>query len=610
MSVIRSAATSLLLLVSMLCMAVPAARKKTMVTQPDGSPLAVYTAGDEFAHYHVTEDGIIIAPDPKGEWKYVPTVIDGVAMTGRITAHAPQFRTPAERLYVEGIDQQRLVSRLSASRRDMRPADLIATKGMAVPSKAPGRYSVTSFSPFGNVRGLIVLVDFPDRKFSLPDSLIQKKFSRMYNEEGYSDSDIFNGRKLKATGSVRDYFSAQSFGQFTPQFDIIGPITAKNGYAYYGSNGSTGKDDSRNAQKLVNEILEYLHYDSSIDLNTYDSDGNREIDFMGFIYAGNGENYVSDTDPDCIWPHQWEISKRLGSIQRVNYFMTCELLWDSKTVFDGIGIFCHEFSHALGLPDFYYSGGNAIGSWSIMDYGSYNNEGYTPAGYLAFERYSLSWMDLDPIISPGSYTIAPLQQGQAAFRLDTDNENQFIVLENIQDSGWNLYHPGSGLLVTAVSYDYGKWYENNPNSTLKKGFTVLPADGDIDYAAQKSDLFPYGTKDSITMYGYPALRIDKGPYINLAVRNISRKTNGQVTFTLDDYTTGITGAPGNSPEITVTPYGALLINAAAGTPVSISDTGGMTFRTFVSDGTETTVQLPERGIWIVRCGSKTEKVQY
>lgn len=611
---VRALVTTLLLLVSLACQAVPAARRKSTVTQPDGTLLTVVTAGDEHAHYHVTEDGLMVAPNLNGEWKYVSTIMDGQILPGRITAHNPDRRTPAEKNYVARIDQSRLVSKLvGTGNSGMRPADLLATKGLSIPSKSPGRYSVTSFTPSGTVRGIVVLVDFPDRKFSLPDSLINDKFTRMYNQEGYCDPDTFENHELIPTGSVRDYFISQSFGQFTPEFDVIGPITATNGYAYYGNNGRTGKEDSKNAQKLVNEILDYLYNNKITDLSTYDSDGDREIDFMGFIYAGHGENYVEKTDPDCIWPHQWNISKRLGHITSVNYFMTCELLWDSKKVFDGIGTFCHEFSHALGLPDFYIAEREyALGTWSIMDYGTYNNQGYSPAGYLAFERYSLNWMDLQSIISPGSYTLGPLDRSQNAFRLDTDQEDQFIILENIYDTGWNAPHPGWGLLVTQVNYNPSSWFDNTPNSRFRKGYSILAADNNITATAEKSDLFPYGSlKDSITMYSTPSLKIDGGPSIYLAVRKIKREPDRTISFILDNYTTGIV-TPGTDSGFRVTAQGSgrVIVHATAGVPVHIYPVNGSAARTIIADGTDMEISLPSQGTWIIQCGEKTEKVQY
>lgn len=606
----RSLFSILLLTVSALCHAIPAARVSRTVVQPDGSVLTVITAGDEFAHYHITQDGKMVAPDTYGEWKYVSTILDGRIMDGRITAHDPEYRTSAENSYVSSIDQNHLVDKLRSARRDMRPLDMISTKGTVSASRAPGRYSYSSISPFGTIHGLIVLVDFPDRKFMHEDSLTLRQFQRMYNEEGYNGTAEYKGQKLTATGSVRDYFISQSFGQFTPEFDVIGPITAKNGYAYYGKNDSKGYDNY-SARKLVDEILDYIYSNKLVDLSAYDSDDNRELDFMGIIYAGHGENYVGDTDPDCIWPHQWGISKRLGNIQTINYFMTCELLYETDNVYDGIGCFCHEFSHALGIPDFYDSGGSAVlGAWSIMDYGSYNNYGYSPTGYLAFERYSMSWMDLDPIESPGNYTLDQLERSGHAFCFTTDTPDQFIILENKSNSGWNAGLPGSGLLVTSVSYNRTDWFNNDPNSTTKKGFAIIPADGNVEDKAQKSDLFPYGTMDSITMYSSPALKIYNGPYINMAVRDITRKNNGQVVFTVGNYTTGITSATQSQTATIRQSDGQITVQSTAGTAISVHTLSGVMVYSKISDGTDTRIQLPAKGTWIIRYGNKTEKVQY
>lgn len=615
---VRTYIAALLLLMPALCHGVPAARKARTVIQPDGTALTVYTAGDERAHFHITEDGKMVAPGIDGEWKYVSTVIDGIAMPGKITAHNPEYRTPSEKAYASRIDQARLADKFAVNR-DMRPSDLLQTKGSV--QTAPGKYSVTSLPPFGEVPGLIVLVDFPDRKFSMSDSLAWETFNRRYNEEGYSQSQTFKGTLLTATGSVRDYFVDQSFGQFTPRFDVIGPITAKNGYAYYGNNGKTGKDDSKNAQKLVIEILDYISQNKLADLSSYDSDNNRELDFMGIIYAGNGENYVSDKDPDCIWPHQWYLSKRIGTLQAFNYFMTCELLWDSKTVLDGIGCFCHEFSHALGLPDFYYSG-YALGAWSIMDYGSYNNEGYTPAGYLAFERYSLNWIDIPTLTSAGSYRLGQFESDGMAYRITPDGRehtpkdpydqysDQFIIIENHSKQKWNASHAGQGLLVTAVSYNYSNWYNNTPNTTATKGYAVVTADGNIGQYTQSSDLYPYGKKDSLTMYSTPALQIDRGPYITTGLYKISKEPDNSISFSYGLPATDI--SPVATVQTVITPLsgGRVMIEAPAGSAITVHSLGGIAAIRQTAAETETILELPGEGTWLVSCNGKTEKVRF
>ena len=88
----------------------------------------------------------------------------------------------------------------------------------------------------------------------------------------------------------------------------------------------------------------------------------------------------------------------------------CELYGssDSGTSLDGIGTFCHEFSHCLGLPDFYptdYSNHFGMGSWSVMHGGCDNNNGNRPCSYTAYERNFLGWMNLSTPTEGETYTI-------------------------------------------------------------------------------------------------------------------------------------------------------------------------------------------------------------
>ena len=59
----------------------------------------------------------------------------------------------------------------------------------------------------------------------------------------------------------------------------------------------------------------------------------------------------------------------------------------------------HEYGHVIGLPDYYdteyastnYTESRTPGEWSIMDQGSYNNDGNTPPNYYIFDKYYLGW---------------------------------------------------------------------------------------------------------------------------------------------------------------------------------------------------------------------------
>ena len=266
----------------------------------------------------------------------------------------------------------------------------------------------------------LVLVQFPDRPFAFQDrESMMSYYQDLFNENGIIDTvgfEFMGKRYYTSSPSVSDYFSDQSYGQYVPKYEIIGPITASRGYAYY------GQGDDANVEKLVLEICDSIITNNLANLSGYARSG--MIDQLSLIYAGSGENY-DGSDPNTIWPHANLIYVRSkdttvyrSGIRRIKYSCSCELFWNTDSIPEGIGTFCHEFSHTLGLPDFYNTDYNdrtkadkddeenaAMGYWSLMDYGCYNNMGFMPVGYTAFEKYSLGWLDLEEITYQGSYDL-------------------------------------------------------------------------------------------------------------------------------------------------------------------------------------------------------------
>ena len=270
-------------------------------------------------------------------------------------------------------------------------------------SAAPGDYAKTGVPRTGDHEYVLILVDFTDRQFTIRDTTaLRKRFDYMFNGHDYSDTATYrhNDITYKApTGSVSEYFRDQSFGMYNPSFRIVGPVHPSRSFSYYGHNR-----DER-VREMVREVCDSLMKKREIDLTRYTRNGqeNGNIDNLCIIYAGRGENY-DGADPGCIFPHS-DIATNCNRIGSVTYACSCELFWDSDTIIDGIGTICHEFAHTLGLPDFYYSGTEdnnaAMGYWSLMDYGNYENQGFSPVGMTAFEKYSLGWMDIEEIKHSG-----------------------------------------------------------------------------------------------------------------------------------------------------------------------------------------------------------------
>ena len=562
-----------------------------------------------------------------------------MTFTRRITALLAclMFATSGQAVPIRRLPGQKLPDNYYRTERD-NPAVWAPERSYAYTrGAAPGDYAINDTPRKGNLTYPLILVQFPDLQFSFNDrESLMSYYEDLYNGNGCTDTvgfEFWGNRYYRTTPSVSDYFRDQSYGQYVPKFEIIGPITASRGYAYY------GQGDDANVEKLVLEICDSIITNNLANLSGYARNG--MIDQLSLIYAGSGENY-DGSDPNTIWPHADIVYVRSrdttvykSGIRRIKYSCSCEIFWDTDSIPDGIGTFCHEFSHTLGLPDFYntdYNNRNeadkddeenaAMGYWSLMDYGCYNNMGYLPVGYTAFEKYSLGWLDLEEITYQGSYDLdlistAPNPQAgiHTAYRLSTGDDGQFIILENRNRTGWYRYDGGKGLMVTAVDYNQSGWQDNYVNNYNPKHYRILPADNNYDRETHKGDLFPYQYTDStgvhvidsITTKGQPELKAGTS-YPSFSIYNITR--NGDIVSfdVVSDLPTRISSPKQEEISISLSD-GELTVSAPRGSTVSIYDISGKPASRTVTSAPVQKIPLPGSGIWIVKCGNITRKVR-
>lgn len=592
----------------------PSRKNLKTYIQPDGLEVSVELVGDEYGSFYLTTDGMMVDKDSDGIWKYVIAIENDYSKLSQISAHNSIHRNAEEHKLIQSINQRTLIEEGNKARNkkmlerslSVAPRNIL-TRSL---SKNVGPYSTNGYPSVGNIKGLVILAQFPDKSFSMGNTEIKSHYNDILNKSGYSDSISTNNKKyLGAIGSVKDYFESQSFGLFSPTFDVIGPITANYGYAYYGANvGGVAGDDSKNASKLISEVCSKAR--SLVNFADYDANSDGIVDFVYVIYAGQGENFTG-SDPNTIWPHQWETSLQVGTKVVRSYACSAELFYNSNDILDGIGTICHEFSHIIGLPDFYSVTGNedvfAMSSWSVMDYGSYDNDGFAPTGYTAFERYSLGWMDLTDISDPGSYSLPDVGESGVAFRLRSASDNQFIILENHQKEGWYRFQNGSGLMATAIYYDKNLWCRNEINEYPDtKRYYILPADNKYSDATLYGDLFPFENKDSITLNSSPASQINNGNPISISILNI-RKDASAIIFDIPQNTlTEIRNTEAMSPSASCID-GVVTVKAKRGTRVIIYSVAGSVISNYTTTADEEQFVLPSAGIYIIKCGDKTFK---
>lgn len=428
--------------------AIPARNTTAIISQPDGSTFTALLKGDEFMKIFTTADGYAITMDAEGFYCYAEYDAEGckhstgirVKGDNRADAPASSMNIPLDIIRQNALDKRAaagirfpdnitLMERLSSSQGSM-PGTRTETK----PEK----------------KVLVLLVQYEDVKFKYQ----REDFVNMMSQEGY------NG--YGATGCAQEYFEDQFNGKVNFSFDVSEIITLSKKRAYYGANGSDGSDVR--APQMVREAC--IKVDNNVNFSEYDSDKDGVVDNLFLFFAGGDEAQFAGEE--CIWSHAWTVNADkqgelyLDGIKIDAYACTSELFTVSldynnkplKMTMAGIGTFCHEYSHTLGLPDFYdtdydKSGGTSIGFHgitSVMDSGPYNNNGRTPPAYNAVEREMLG-ITVPEEMKVGQNTLLPIAYNGNSMKLSTDTPDEYFLIEYRKKEKWDSFIGGSGVLI-------------------------------------------------------------------------------------------------------------------------------------------------------------------
>lgn len=480
--------------------AVPAKRGiwKTF-TLKTGQTVQVQLCGDEFLHFWEDKDGN----------RYSYDTSDGLK-----PANMAQLRTRAQ------------VMRQQAC------PDNIIKKSLL--TGANGSTSLTRASSYmGKKRCLILLAQFSDKKFTMNDP--KAFYNRVANEPGFSEGNF--------KGSVADYFKAQSNGKFEMNFDVMGPYTLGE-QAYYGKN--EGDQQDVNVQAMISGCLGKAASEG-IDFSPYDWDGDGEMEMVFVVYAGRGE--ATGGDVNTIWPHKGRMTNpvKCGNKTLTNYACSNELSVSNEV--DGIGTICHEFSHCFGYPDAYdvnYTGLYGMGTWDLMCQGNYNGNGFTPAGYTAYEKYAAGW--ITPIELKENTSVSgmkPLAEGGDAYIFkNPNNSDEYYLIENRQKKGWDAGLAGSGIIINHIDYNLKAWNYNIPNSMMSgindhERITLIPADNIKSDKNEENDPWPYGNKNRLANNTTPAcntynLNTDGTKLMNIILSDMAIAADGTASFTFQN----------------------------------------------------------------------------
>ncbi len=482
--------------------AVPARSNLIAYKLPDGTEIMVNLQGDEWTSWAVTPDGYTLLFNGEGYLEYAVKDPSGNLVLSGIRAKNSDQRTVAESDFLSNLPKG---LEYSSSQRDamgqLRAARWKAMQKNVEEEKSNRRQKVSPISEapidapvLGNRRFPLILVDFPDRPFTKT----KIDFEMLMNQLNYTAGGI--------TGSVRDYYLANSYGQLDLQADVYGPYRMSKNIVYY-DHKSGGKPN-----EMADEAARAAVADGC-DFSVYAKSGS--VDVIHIIFAGYSQA-IGAIKGQSMWPHAWEISPAggitLNGVVVNRYSCSEELKGTSGATLATIGTICHELGHSLcGLPDFYdtdntSSGGSSVdlGEWDIMANGVYNNGGNTPACFSAYGRDFCGWAPAVTLSSAASITLPnPVSfETKAIYRINTATPNEYFLVENRQQVGWDEFIPASGMLIYHVNKNNLGWnsqcincFPNNRGYYVKQAGCADPLSNCTDRTA---DPFPQPGNTSFT----------------------------------------------------------------------------------------------------------------
>ena len=494
--------------------------------QPDGSVFQARQWGDEWKHgWETTEGYTILKNSTSNTWEYALISDNGdITSSGKAVGRDTPPKVP---LHIRPIGESR---KKTLPLRDINPSERR--------QNSVGPQSVVPATGTGYIP--VILVNFSDTTTTYTDT----NFEALLFGTG--------------NNSMKDYYEEVSYGAFTVSAGSAGVVdwyTAANTHDYYGTNVS---GDDQYPATLVREAV--VAADAAVDFSEYDLDGDCYVDVVAIVHQGTGEEAGGSTTD--IWSHSWNLnsassngdgsgayttndSAGCGNIVVNDYIIQPEILYGNMQT---MGVFAHEYGHALGLPDLYDTDGSSegIGYWGLMAAGSWNyvtRDGDSPAHLSAWSKYKLGWITPTKVTSTLiSEPIAEAASNDDVYQFldgSPSGGGQYFLVENRNQSGFDAGLPASGLAIWHIDESKAN---NKEECTTATGCSsthykvaLEQADGNFDLEKNSNrgdsgDLYVGGAAWNATTT--PNSLLYDGTDNQLAVSSIS-SAGSSMTATLD-----------------------------------------------------------------------------
>lgn len=444
------------------------------MNQPDGTTITIILQGDEDFSWAKTTDGYTLLYNDVGIYEYAIQNSSGNLIPSGQKANDISERSPSEVYFLTTV-QKNLFFKSSQISTIKKITDL-----------HEALRSSRAFPTTGDANLLCILIGFSDMAFTET----QAHFYNLFNQVGYG-----------TYGSVKDFYEENSYGQFHLTVDVAGPYTAANTHAYYGQNGPDppGHKDL-NVKELVEEAVDFA--DDDVDFSIYDNDSDGNVDGIYIVYAGYNE--AEGGGADCIWYHASGITPvNKDGVNVSSYSCSAEFKSNTGSNISGIGNICHEFGHVMGAPDFYDTNYDDIGDgkftglgrWCTMSSGNFNGDRDCPAHYNPYIKdHYFGWSGVQYLTFQQEVTLLnSTEYNNHFYRYNTTTTDEYFLIENRQQIGFNEEIPEHGLIVYHVHKDVGS---GAINITHPQKFYTVCANAGTEPSANPDDYGDISSSDT------------------------------------------------------------------------------------------------------------------
>jgi M6 family metalloprotease-like protein len=486
------------------------------IQQPDGTALTILKVGDEVINYTRTSDDYTLLPNDAGIYYYAELDGSGDLVISGQKAANPGKRLDKEKNFLKKISKKLEYSeKQKKAKKDKWKKNKSGAKGLSAVQFGP---IDDAFPSTGTRSMLVILASFTDKSFVKSNS-------------------NFNSIMNVGSSSFKAYYQDNSYNQLTVNTTVVGP---------YAINMSMSAADN-NTRDFISRAVTAANNDG-VDFSDYDNDSDGTMDALYVIHAGYGEE--AGAPSYTIWSHSWDLgsyAKTYDGVYIFSYATSPELRGASGSSITSIGVIAHEFGHNIGVPDYYDTDGSGSGgsawdlkSWDVMAGGSWNNSGDTPAQHNMYTKWKLGWSSPTTLSSDGSYNLRNTSDYNEAYRINTTTSNEFFILENRQQTGWDSYIGGHGMLIFHIDGGFidglsGNTVNANPSH---QGVDVEEADNVRSSSTYGADPFPgTGNKTTFTDTTTPSAKSWAGNDTDQPLTDIS-EISGVVYFDYEEEDSG------------------------------------------------------------------------